>query len=123
VAMYVFEGLELLGGGVEAGDQFGVLEVLLVVLHDELAGLLVERTLGEGHDQQALNHLQDVVEGPGGRVPVLLQRVHADLALLGYVGMEDLRDEEPWMGRGVPLGGLLGKSFSTASLHLKTPPS
>lgn len=120
---YVFERFELLGGGVEAGDQFGVLEVLLVVLHDELACLLVQRTLGERHDQQALYHLQDVVQRPGSWVPVLLEGVHADLALLGYVGMEDLGDEEAWMGWGVPLGGLLGKSFSTASLHLKTPPS
>ena len=71
-----------------------MLEVLLVVLHDEFAGLLVEGALGEGDDEEALDHLEDVVERPGRRVPVLLERVHADLALLGYVGMEDLGDEE-----------------------------
>lgn len=37
--------------------------------------------------------------------------------------MEDFSDEIPFVGNGVPLGGLLGKSFSTASLHLKNPPS
>ena len=91
---YVFESLELLGRGVETGDQLGMLEVLLVILHDQLAGGLVEGALGEGYDEQALDHLQDVVERPGSRVPVLLQGVDADLALLGYVGMEDLGDEE-----------------------------
>jgi len=38
-----------------------MLEVLFIVLHDEFTGLLVERTLGEGHDQQTFDHLQDVV--------------------------------------------------------------
>ncbi len=71
-----------------------MLKVLLVVLHDELAGSLVEGTLGEGDDEEALHDLQDVVERPGSRIPVLLQSVDADLALLGYVGMEDLSDEE-----------------------------
>lgn len=37
--------------------------------------------------------------------------------------MKDFSDEIAFVGGGVPLGGLLGKSFSTASLHLKSPPS
>lgn len=69
-------------------------EVLLVILHDEFTCGLVEGALGEGDDEEALDDLEDVVERPGSRIPVLLQRVHADLALLGYVGMEDLCDEE-----------------------------
>lgn len=46
-------------------------EVLLVVLEEHLAGVLVEGALGEGHYQQAFDHLEDVVERPGCRVPVL----------------------------------------------------
>jgi hypothetical protein len=37
--------------------------------------------------------------------------------------MEDLRDEVAWITPNVPLGGLLGKSCSTASLQRNTPPS
>ena len=37
--------------------------------------------------------------------------------------MEYLSDEVACVVGAVPLGGLLGKSFSTASLHLKSPPS
>ena len=73
-----------------------MLEVLLVVLHDEFAGLLVERAFGEGDDEEALDDLEDVVERPGRGVPVLLERVDADLAFFGDVGMEDLRYEEAW---------------------------
>lgn len=98
-------------------------EVLLVAVHEELAGFLVECAFGEGDDEQALDRLEDVVDGPGSGVPVLLERVDANLALFGDVGMEDLGDEVAWMERAVPLGGLLGKSCSTASLQRKTPPS
>ena len=98
-------------------------EVLLIAVHEEFASLLVECTFREGHDQQALHRLQDVVDRPGSRVPVLLQRVNANLALFGDVGMEDLRDEVAWITPNVPLGGLLGKSCSTASLQRNTPPS
>ena len=37
--------------------------------------------------------------------------------------MENFGEEVACMGLVIPLGGLLGKSFSTASLHLKSPPS
>lgn len=81
-----------------------MLEVLFVVLHDELAGLLVERALGEGHYEETLDDLKDVVERPSGGVPILLERVDADLAFFGDVGMEDLRYEEAWSrGKGYPL--------------------
>lgn len=98
-------------------------EVLLVAVHEEFAGLLVECAFGEGDDEQALHGLQDVVDRPGSGVPVLLERVDANLALFGDVGMEDLGDEVAWIAPYVPLGGLLGKSCSTASLQRNTPPS
>lgn len=47
-------------------------EVFVIVLHDELACLLIERTLGEGDDEEAFDDLKDVVEGPFSRIPVLL---------------------------------------------------
>lgn len=120
---YVFECFEFFGSGVETGDEFGVLEVLVVVLHDEFSGLFVEGTFGEGDDEEAFDDLEDVVEGPLGGIPVLFQGIDANLALFRYVGMEDLGDEEAWVVPLVPLGGLFGKSCSTASLQRKTPPS
>lgn len=99
-------------------DHLSVLEVLLVILHEQLPCLLVQRTLGEGDDQEALDHLEYVVEGPGLGVPVLLQSVNADLPLLRYIGMEDFSQEVAWMKAWLPLGGLLGKSGSIVSLHL-----
>ena len=37
--------------------------------------------------------------------------------------MEYFGDEVACLSWVLPLGGLLGKSFSTANLHLKIPPS
>ena len=74
-------------------EQLGVFEVLVIVVHEHLASLLVERTFGEGHDEQALDDLQDVGDRPLLGVPVLLESVHTDLALFGYVGVEYFGDE------------------------------
>ena len=63
------------------------------------------------------------MKGPVGWVPVLFEGIDAYLALFGDVGMEDFGHEIAYLGEGVPLGGLLGKSFSTASLQRKSPPS
>lgn len=41
----------------EFGNQFGVLEILIVVLHELLPGLLVEGALWEGYDEQAFYDL------------------------------------------------------------------
>ena len=95
--MYILQGLQLLGGRVQPSDHLGVLEVLLVVLHEHLTRLLVECALGEGDDEETLDHLEYVVEGPGHRIPILLQGINADLSLLGYVGMEDLSYEITWI--------------------------
>ena len=37
--------------------------------------------------------------------------------------MEYFSHKIPFVSIFIPLGGLLGKSFSTANLHLKIPPS
>jgi hypothetical protein len=121
--MYAFEYFEFFGSGVEAGEHFGVFEVLIVVVHEHFTCLFVEGGLGEGDDEKAFDDFKDVVEGPVGGVPVLLEGVDANLAFFGDVRMEDFGHEVAWVERAVPLGGLLGKSFSTASLHRKVPPS
>ena len=72
-------------------------EELLVALHEELARLVVETRLGEGHDQQTADDLKDVLEGGLREIvkvsnqtskqgllthlgcPVLLQSINADL--------------------------------------------
>ena len=77
----------------QVGDHLGVLEVLLIVLQEHLSGVLVQCALGEGHDEQTFYDFEDVVEGPGCWVPVLLEGVHADLSFFGDVGMEYFGDE------------------------------
>ena len=70
-----------------------MLEVLFVVLEEHLASVFVQCAFCEGHDEQTFDDLEDVVEGPGCWVPVLLEGVHADLPFFGDVGMEDFGDE------------------------------
>mmetsp|Transcript_5554 Transcript_5554/g.9512 ORF Transcript_5554/g.9512 Transcript_5554/m.9512 type:complete len:224 (-) Transcript_5554:61-732(-) len=97
--------VELLGRGarVDFGVELGLRKELLVAFHEEAAGLLVEGALGEGDDEEALDGLEDVGERPLGGVPVLLERVHADVpGGLGDVGVEDL-------GQEVALRRLVGK--------------
>ena len=54
--LYIFNSFQLLWNGMQFGHHFGILEVLLVVLHEELAGMFVEGTFREGHNQQTLDH-------------------------------------------------------------------
>jgi hypothetical protein len=63
------------------------------------------------------------VQGPVGRVPVFFEGVDTNLSFFGDVGVEDFSHEVAYLREWVPLGGLLGKSFSTASLQRKSPPS
>ena len=63
-----------------------------VVLQQQLAGLLVERGLGEGLNEQAAHDDQHVAQPHLGR-PVALEHVYADLARLGHVRVEDLGQE------------------------------
>lgn len=39
-----------------------MLEILFIVLHDEFTCSLVEGALGEGHDEETFDDLQDVIE-------------------------------------------------------------
>eukprot|EP00972_Heterocapsa_arctica_P060434 8911515-Heterocapsa_arctica.AAC.1 len=64
--------------------------VLVVALHEEPASLVVQRRLGERHDEKTSDHLQDVADRPALRVPVPLERVDAHVAL-----SRDIRVEYP----------------------------
>lgn len=85
--------------------------------------MLVEGTFGEWYDEEAFYDLENVDKRPIGRVPVFFESIDTDLAFLGDVRMEYFSHKIAFVRDLVPLGGLLGKSFSTASLHLKIPPS
>lgn len=121
--MYAFQNFEFFGSCVKTGEHFGILEVLIVVIHKHFSGLLVEGAFGEGDNKEAFYDFEDVDQGPACRVPVFFESVDAYFAFFGDVRMEDFSHEIALVESKVPLGGLLGKSFSTASLHLKIPPS
>ena len=78
-----------------AGYELRALAVAGVVLQEQLAGLLVERGFGVGVDEQPLAGDEDVAD-PVRRLPVLLERVHTDLARRRDVRMEYLRREPAW---------------------------
>ena len=74
---------------------------LLIVLHELSACFLVERTLREGHDKEALDNLEDVGKGPPSLAPVLFKGVDTYLPSLGgYVRMENLGQEVPFRRLG-----------------------
>jgi hypothetical protein len=62
---------------------------VLIVLQEQLAGLLIERWLREGLYEQAAHNHQDMPQ-PHVLLPIPLEDVHADVALLGDIRMEDL---------------------------------
>ena len=71
--------------------QFSLTEIVVVAFHEEAAGLLVQCTFRERHNQEASNNLQDVADIPLLRVPVLFESVHADLTTrLSHVWVENL---------------------------------
>jgi len=43
-------------------DQFGVLEVFLVIIHEHFSSLLIQSALGKRHNEQTLNDLQNIVD-------------------------------------------------------------
>ena len=70
-----------------------------IVVHELATSLLVQTRLGKGHDQQAPDDLENVLEGPLAGFPVSLQGVDADLSCRGcYVGVENFREEEALWG-------------------------
>lgn len=74
-------------------EDLGSAEVLVVVLHEELAGLFVERTFGERVDEETVDDAEDVSDAPIHWIPVLLERVHADVSFVRDVRVEDLGEE------------------------------
>lgn len=67
-------------------------EVVVIVVAEQRARLRVQRRLWVGHDEQALDGEQHVLQSQL-RAPRALQRVHADLARRRHVGMEYLGEE------------------------------
>ena len=55
--------------------------------------MLVERALREWNDEQAADDFKYCRESPGLRVPVLLERVHADLAVRSNVRVKNLSEK------------------------------
>jgi len=78
---------------VHLGYQAGLQKETIVVLHELFACLLVERALREGHDQEALDDLEDIAETPLLHVPVFLEGGHADVPRRAHVRVEDLGQE------------------------------
>jgi hypothetical protein len=48
------------GSGMHLSKKLGVFEELVIVLHELFAGFFIQAWLWEGHNQQTLNHLEDV---------------------------------------------------------------
>ena len=115
--------LSLLFDGVDLSHELGHLGELVVIFHEELPCLVVEGAFGERYDEQTLDDLENVLYAPLPRVPVLLQSVHANLALIRHVRVENLGREEAWRSESLPFGGLAGKSSLMDRVHLNTPPS
>lgn len=78
--------------GVDLGVESRSSTIVVVVLEQKLARLLVEGGLGIGHDEQALDGQEDVLDAQIG-LPIAFERVHADLAFGGHVRVEDLGEE------------------------------
>ena len=81
--------------GMDLGVDAGMLTEGVVVVHELATGLLIQAGFGEWDNQKAFYDLEDVLEGPLGRVPVSLQSVHADFTgILSNVRMENFGQEE-----------------------------
>ena len=75
-----------------ARDQLCSSTIVLVIFKQLLSSLLVERRLGVRVDEQALDRDEDVADAVR-RLPVLLERVHANLTGRRHVRMENLADK------------------------------
>ena len=73
--------------------QSGVLLEGLVIVHEQTAGLFVQRWLRERNDQKTLDYFQDVGKRPFSRVPIFLQRIDANFSSLWNIWMENFREE------------------------------
>jgi hypothetical protein len=78
---------------VNAGHEPGLALIVCIALHEEPASLIIQGGLWEGHNEQAVHHLQHMAQGVLW-LPVLFQSVDADLSSWGHIGVEDLGEEE-----------------------------
>lgn len=93
VLVVVRGGLGLARARVDVGEQLGAREVVVVAVAQQRRGLGVERGLGVGRDEQALDGQQRVLQPQLG-LPVTLERVDAHLAGGGrHVWVEDACQE------------------------------
>ena len=81
-----------LGSGMHAGHQFRMSPIILVILQQQLPRVLIQRGLGVGVYQKTFNGHEDMPD-PVLLLPILLQRVHADLPFRTDVWVEDLGHE------------------------------
>jgi hypothetical protein len=80
--------------GVDLRVQSRLLAEFLVALDEESTRLFVECALWERNDQEALYYLEYVRQAPFLRVPVSLQRVHADVSRrLRHIWVKDFGQE------------------------------
>lgn len=73
----------------DGSHKLGMPSILLVVLQEELACFLIQRRLREWLDKEAPDHKQHMSDAKI-RLPVLLEHIHADVAFLCHIWMEDL---------------------------------
>ena len=75
-----------------ARDESRPLAIAIIVLQQQLPGFFIQRRLRIRVDEQTFDRHEDMSD-PITRLPVLLERVHANLARRGHVRVEDLRGE------------------------------
>ena len=79
--------------------HFGMLTELVIAVHELSPSLLIKTRLREWYNQEASDHLENVLQWPFGRIPVSFQSVHTDLTrVLCHVRMVDLGQEEAFWG-------------------------
>lgn len=78
----------------DGGHEPSVLGKVLIIFQQQLASFLIEGRLREGLYEEAAHNHQHMPQAHV-RLPVPLEHVHADLALLGDVRVEDLRQKPP----------------------------
>ena len=71
--------------------------ITLIVLLEKLARFFIQSGVRVRVDEQALDGNEDVRDAVR-RLPVLLERVHADVTRGGHVRVEDLRGEPAYTG-------------------------
>ena len=73
--------------------HLGLLEVSLIIIHEQSPRLVVERRLGKGVDQEAAHNLEHM---PNSEflTPILFEGIDADISRFGDVWVEYFRQKE-----------------------------